>query len=199
MRVSDRAVTAIKQWEGLRTKAYRDVVGVWTIGYGHASTAGGPKVTPGMVITEAEAERILRNDLREFEEGVLKRCTRTPNQNQFDGMVSLSFNIGLGAFGKSTCLRRFNAGDFKGAAEALQWFNKAGGKVYKGLVRRRAREAQWFLEAPGENPPVDYERKEQPAPTHPPAGFLPVIIAAVVAALAGAFVWLRNRKWRFWK
>jgi len=146
MRINDATVSLVKEFEGKRLEAYPDPVGIWTIGYGHSEHAPfGPKPVKGMKISEAEAEDLLRKGLDHFGEGVRKLLTRPANENEFGAMVSLAYNIGLGAFAKSTCLRRFNAGDTAGAAEALQWFNKAGGKVLNGLVRRRGAEAELML------------------------------------------------------
>jgi len=133
-------IAVIKHFEGLRTTAYQDPVGIWTIGYGHTSMAGPPPVTEGMVITEAEAETILRQDLDIFERGVADALTVTTNADQFSAMVSFAFNVGLEAFRNSTLRRKHNAGDFAGAAdEFLRWVY-AGGEVLPGLERRRKAE-----------------------------------------------------------
>ena len=146
MQLTQRGLDLIKAHEGLRLEAYRDPVGVWTIGYGTTSRAGiGVAVSQGMVVTESQAEGYLRRALLKFADQIKPGFKRPPNDNQYSAMLSLAYNIGPGAFLRSTALKRFNAGDFKGAAEALQWFNKAGGKVWNGLVRRRAEEAELFL------------------------------------------------------
>ncbi|GHC79294.1 lysozyme [Limoniibacter endophyticus] len=129
----------IKRWEGVRLVAYRDVAGVLTIGYGHTSNAGAPKVTPGMKITEAEAERILQTDLRKFEKRVSELVKVPLNDNQFAALVSFDFNTG--ALHKSTLLKKLNAGDYDAVpVELMKWVN-AGGKRVQGLVNRRASEA----------------------------------------------------------
>jgi lysozyme len=90
-------------------KAYRDVGGIWTICYGHTDAASAPVVTPSMIITEAEAEAILRADLAKFEERV-SRLVKVPlTDNQHAVLVSFDFNIGR--LGKSTLLKKLNAGD----------------------------------------------------------------------------------------
>ena len=138
-------VSHIKKWEGLRLKAYRDVVGVWTIGYGHTHT-----VKPGMVITEKEAEKLLRYDLSWSEEAVANSVKATITQPMFDALVSLCFNIGAGAFRKSTLLRLLNSGNYEGAAQQFRVWNKGtdpktGQKVViKGLTNRRADEELMF-------------------------------------------------------
>ena len=141
--------------EGLRLKAYRDCVGVWTIGYGHTSRAGAPRVSPGMKITEAEADEILSRDLRVFEGGVANALAKAKGevlQREFDALVDLAFNIGLGAFRSSSLLRAYLAGDKAKAAEKFLDWTKAGGRVVPGLVARRKRDRAWFLTGrlPGE-------------------------------------------------
>jgi len=139
-RMSDRALEMLKQFEGLRLRAYRDSAGVWTIGYGHTKTA-----YPGMVITRAEAERLLRQDLVRFEKAV-RDSVRVPlTQNQFDALVSFSFNVGVGAFRKSTLLKRLNKKDYAGAKQEFRRWVYAGGRRLQGLVNRRNQEAHLFL------------------------------------------------------
>lgn len=143
--INSDGLLIIKSFEGLELRAYQDSVGVWTIGYGHTSMAGPPQVYPGMVITKAEAEEILRRDLRVFETGVQNALTIATNSDQFSAMVSFSFNVGLGAFRDSTLLRKHNAGDFAGAAnEFLRWVY-AGGQFLPGLERRRKAERALYL------------------------------------------------------
>ncbi|MBY0421805.1 MAG: lysozyme, partial [Parvularculaceae bacterium] len=121
MKTSDTGIALIKRFEGLELKAYQDVAGIWTIGYGHT----GDDVKAGMKISEREAEELLRKDVKRFEDGVLRLVTVSLNQNEFDALVSFTFNVGAEAFRKSTARRRLNAGDRVGAAEAITWFNKA--------------------------------------------------------------------------
>lgn len=145
MRVSPAGLDLIKRWEGRRLKAYRDIAGIWTIGCGHTAAAGDPVPRSGMTITDDEAEDILRSDLRQYEDAVSRAIKLPVHQHQFDAMVSLCFNIGPAAFRKSTMVRRLNAGDIDGAAEALTWFNKAGGQRVQGLANRREAERALFL------------------------------------------------------
>lgn len=145
MKTSRTGIDLIKKWEGCKLKAYRCSAGVLTIGYGHTSAAGAPKVVEGMIITQAQADEILVRDLVKYEAAVQKALTRSPNQNQFDAMVSLAFNIGPGAFAKSSLVRKFNAGDLAGAADAFLLWRKAGGKVLPGLENRRKDERSLFL------------------------------------------------------
>lgn len=153
MSLSQAGLDMIKGFEGLRLTAYQDSAGVWTIGYGHT----GPDVRPGMTITQARAEQLLRQDVARFEQAV-RDAVRVPlTQNQFDALVSFSFNVGAGAFRGSTLLSKLNAGDYAGAqAEFGRWVH-AGGQRLEGLVRRRTAEAELFggraPEGGGSSPP----------------------------------------------
>jgi lysozyme len=140
MRISQKGVDLIKHYEGCKLKAYRDIVGVLTIGYGHT----GGDVFEGQVITQEEAEALLRLDLERFERGVEFQVKVDLTQNQFDALVSFAFNLGLGALKDSTLLKKVNAQDFPAAAkEFLKWIN-AGGKPVNGLKIRRTAESFMF-------------------------------------------------------
>lgn len=142
MRTSQRGLSLIKSFEGLRLLAYRDAVGIWTIGYG--ATRG---VKAGMSITKEQAERMLLNDVQRFEPEV-ERLVQVPlTGNQWDALVSFTYNLGAANLESSTLLRLLNRGDYAGAAEQFPRWNKAGGKVLPGLVRRREAERVLFLEA----------------------------------------------------
>lgn len=133
----------IKHFEGLRTKAYVCPAGVLTIGYGHT----GPDVRPGMQITEAEAERLLKEDLHRFENAVSKLITVDLEQQEFDATVSFTFNVGAGALEHSTFRRRMNAGESKPLCfqeEFPKWVNGNDGPL-PGLVRRREAEVELAL------------------------------------------------------
>jgi lysozyme len=164
MIVNQATIDLVKRWEGLKLEAYLDPIGIWTIGYGHSERAGyGPVPEAGMKITQEEAEALLAEGLQRFAQGVAPLLKREPTENQFGAMVSLAYNIGVGAFSRSTCLKRFNAGDMEGAAEALTWFNKAGGKTLRGLVRRREEERDLFLsEQFSEKPTAKPDPEKQP-------------------------------------
>ena len=141
MRTGQLGIDLIKSFEGLALKAYLCPAGVLTIGYGHT----GSNVMPGQIISEEQAENLLRIDLNRFEVGVANSVTASINQNQFDALVSLSFNIGLGAFKSSTLLKVLNAGQYiEAASQFLRW-NKGGGRVLPGLTRRREAESQLFI------------------------------------------------------
>lgn len=140
--IGPRGLALVKEFEGLRLKAYLCPARVWTIGYGST----GPHVKPGMVITEAEADALLQRDLDRFEAAVAEEAPGA-TQNQFDAMVCLAFNIGIGAFEKSSVLRLHKAGQHWPAAEAFGKWIFAKGKELPGLKRRRAREADLYRSA----------------------------------------------------
>ena len=136
---------AITQREDNVLTAYKDSAGILTIGVGHTSAAGAPRVTAGMKITAAQSDEILSRDLKTFEEGV-RDAVRVPlGQNEFDALVSLAFNIGVGAFSGSTLVKKLNAGDRAGAAAQFGVWVNAGGKKLQGLVNRREAERKQFL------------------------------------------------------
>lgn len=133
----------LKSFEGKRLNSYDDGVGVWTIGYG-TTRINGVKVTRGMTISDSQAEEYLKADLNSFEKTVNEAVKVPLNQNQFDALVSLTYNIGSSAFTNSTLLRKLNASDYKGASDQFLVWNKGGGKVMRGLVRRREAEKKLF-------------------------------------------------------
>ena len=139
MKIGAKGLTLIKQSEGLRLKAYLCQAKVWTIGYGST----GPHVKPDMEITETQAEQLLRDDLARFEKAVSDAAPKA-TQDQFDAMVSLAFNIGIAGFMKSSVLRLHNLGKFQAAADSFALWNKGGGRVLPGLVRRRDDEAHLY-------------------------------------------------------
>lgn len=130
----------IKDFEGLRLEAYKCPADVWTIGYGHTN-----KVKQGDVITAGEADVLLALDVQEAERAVNAYVDVDINQNQFDALVSFVYNLGAGNFKLSTLLRKLNEGDYLGAANEFERWNKAGGKVLNGLVRRRKAESNLFI------------------------------------------------------
>ena len=140
MKTSDVGIELIKKYEGYVLKAYKCPSGVWTIGYGHTNG-----VKSGMQITKAQALDYLKQDLSTFEKAVTNYVKVPLNQNQFDALVSFSFNCGAGALKTSTLLQKLNSSDYNGAAnEFLKW-NKSNGKVLNGLVKRREEEKELFL------------------------------------------------------
>ena len=133
--LSAAALVGIATHEGFVGRAYQDIVGVWTIGFG--TTEG---VKPGDRIEPVQALQRKMADVRKFE-GALNRCVAVPlHQYEYDAFLSLAYNIGPGAFCGSTLVKKLNASDYAGAcAEILRW-DKAGGRVVQGLVNRREAE-----------------------------------------------------------
>ena len=132
----------IELWEGCKLTAYQDSGGVWTIGYGHTSAAGGPKVRPGMEITQAEADAILGGDLGSVEADVNHHVTATLNQNQFDALVSFDFNTG--GLDRSSLLRSINASDLSRVKADLTMWDHVGRAFNQGLYNRRVAESVLF-------------------------------------------------------
>ena len=145
MTVSPFGVDLICGFEGKRLTAYDDGVGVWTIGFGTTVYPNGIKVKKGDTCTEAQAKTYMAHDLKKFEATVNKAVTVQLNQNQFDALVSLAYNIGTNAFSKSTLVKKLNANDIRGAADQFDVWVNAGGKHMQGLVNRRAKEKALFL------------------------------------------------------
>lgn len=142
--ISADGLALVKEFEGLYLKAYRDPVGIWTIGYGHTGLQHKDgTVFAGRVVTKDEADALLRYDMRQFEARVLSFVKVPLNDDEFAALVSFDFNTG--GLGKSTLLKKLNAGDRSGAAAEFGKWNKAGGKVLRGLTRRRASERNLFL------------------------------------------------------
>ena len=140
MKTSQKGIDFIKRHEALRLNAYLDAVGVWTIGYGHTKTA-----KKGMTITEAEAEKLLVDDLKTAEEEINSHNLPL-KQHQFDALVSFVFNVGTGAFRTSTLLKRIK--EDVNHPDIPNQFNRwvyGNGKVLPGLVRRRNEEAKLYF------------------------------------------------------
>jgi len=140
-KVSATCRRMIQNFEGLRLRAYRDTGGVLTIGYGHT----GRDVRPGMVITRAKAEDLFCQDLKRFEGRVQNMLTRPLNQNQFDALVSLCYNIGPSALRKSALMRLVNEGKLEVAAKQFDRWTRDNGRKLAALVKRRAIEKEMFL------------------------------------------------------
>ena len=180
MKLSDEGLRLIKSFEGYHTRlkdgscaAYLCPAGVATIGYG--CTEG---IKLGMVWTQEQAEEALRREITKFENAVTKSVIVDINQNEFDSMVSLAYNIGVAGFQRSSILRRLNKGDRKGAAQAFHMWNQGGGRVLPGLVSRRAREAALFLK-PAEKPEDPFMPQAVAASPEPAK---PVNVAAATTA-----------------
>ena len=136
MKISDEGLALIKHFEGCRLEAYLCPAGVWTIGYGHTRGVGDSDV-----IDQEAAEAFLMEDLEEFEGYVNSMTEVALKQNEFDALVAWVFNLGPGNFKESTLLNRINYGPISDVPFQIKRWNKAGGKVLEGLVKRRAAEA----------------------------------------------------------
>jgi len=135
MNISKQGIDLIKKFEGCRLEAYKCPAGVWTIGYGHTA-----HVKQGDKISASQAEIFLRYDLKVFELHVEHNVEHKLNQNQFDALVSFTYNCGLKNL-KTLVKNR----DIKQIGNALTLYNKAGGKVLKGLANRRKAEQELYF------------------------------------------------------
>ncbi|MBC6677356.1 MAG: lysozyme [Acinetobacter sp.] len=145
MHISPSGIDLICNFEGLRLKAYDDGVGVWTIGFGTTKYPNGIRVKKGDTCTLDQAKAYMQNDLKSFEQTVNNTVKVPLNQNQFDALVSLAYNIGASAFSQSTLVKKLNANSISGAADQFDVWVNAGGKRMQGLVNRRAREKALFI------------------------------------------------------
>ncbi len=143
--VSNEGLALIKKYEGYKTTPYRCPAGLYTVGYGHV--IGNGLQLPdewNRTFSLGEIDELLRTDLARFERGVLRYCTVYLTQSQFDSLVSFSFNLGLGVLQRSTLRQKLNRGDYAVASKEFLRYTRAGGKVLKGLVRRRTEEYNLF-------------------------------------------------------
>ena len=140
MKASQNAIDLIKKWEGYSALAYKDVGGIWTVGYGHTEF-----VREGDYFNPDEAEIVLKKDLEFFEKKLNSYLTVKLNQNQFDSLVSLMYNIGHGAFRESTIREYLNTGQITLVPNEFKRWNKVAGKIYAGLRNRRIEEINLFM------------------------------------------------------
>lgn len=179
MELSTKGLALIKEFEGYRSTAYRCPAGVWTIGYG--TTSG---VRPGMKVTKAEAEHLLRDDLIKFQKAVGKSVTVPLTQGQYDALVSFTYNCGIGALQKSTLLKLLNQGRYDAACRQFDRWTKAGGKVLPGLVRRRDAEQTLFKSGGS----IEKEEPISPSATIEPVGPKPITDSRTMAGAGVAVV-----------
>lgn len=139
MKYSVSGLHLTEQFEGCRLTAYQDSKGVFTIGYGHTRN-----VHQNDTCTQAEAELFLQQDVSWAEDIVNNNVTTVLTQPQFDALVDFVFNVGSGNFLSSTLLKLLNAGDFEGASNQFVRWDRAGGQVLAGLLRRRNAEKEVF-------------------------------------------------------
>lgn len=209
MRTGKAGLNLIKEFEGCLREAepgqfvpYICPAGVLTIGWGHTNHHG-RQFDENTVWTQAQCDAALAEDLRGFEKAVERLVKVQLNQNQFDALVSFAYNCGEDNLGKSTLLKRVNAGDFDGAAQEFAKWNKGGGQVLRGLVRRRAAEAKLFstrVSAPRvEPPPVSPEVEPMPQKADPPPADKPSFLERLwtwltASGLTGALAFFTD--WR---
>ena len=145
MKVSKKCLEMLAHHEGVKLKPYRDCVGLWTVGIGHLIGDGHSLPDSwNRTFTLEEVYAILAADVARFERGVERFITIPLKQFEFDALVSFSFNLGLGTLQKSTLRQKLNRSDREGALESWAKYNKAGGKIIKGLDTRRKDEINFF-------------------------------------------------------
>jgi lysozyme len=179
MKLNENGLALLRAFEGFRAQSYRDVAGVWTIGYGHTGRAGPPQVTPHSRMTEPEARALLQQQAEIFAKAVRSMLRRELTDDQFSALVSFAFNVGESNFRRSSVLKAVNAGDDAAVARRLGLWVKAGGKVWPGLVRRRAAEAALYLSK------VEGARGAIEVPRGKPLGHSTTGLAAGLSAAAG--------------
>lgn len=156
MNISDKGLSLIKSFEGFRTEAYQDSIGIWTIGYGTIRYPSGAAVNQFDECSDEQAEEFLRHDVKSFVDGLNKRISGIYlTQQQFDSLVSFCYNLGLAAFDSSTLFKKlkvnpndetiykYSHDEPAGSCEFTKWI-RAGGKVVNGLLRRRMIEADFY-------------------------------------------------------
>lgn len=145
MTTSQTGINLITSFEDLKFEAYLCPADVWTIGYRTTVYPAGTKVKKGNKCTAEQDKSYFAYDLKRFENAVHTGLSVVVNQNHFDALVSLTYNVGETAFSKSTLLKKLNTKDYAGAADQFLVWNRAGGKVFKRLVRRIEAERALFL------------------------------------------------------
>ena len=146
MKISSKGLSIIKKFEGYSSTSYLCPAGISTIGYGSTYYENGTRVTlDDKSISKALAEQILEYQVSKVYGAAVNRYVNVPlTQNQFDAITSLAYNIGVGNLQRSTLLRKLNQGKYKKAAKEFSKWRRSGGKVLKGLVKRRKAETDLF-------------------------------------------------------
>ena len=139
MNISQEGLALIKKFEGCELEAYKCAAGVWTIGYGSTKN-----VKEGDTITQEDADKLLAHEMNEYESYIHDMVTVDLKQHQFDALVSWVFNLGPTNLAASTLLKVLNKGEYDEVPTQIKRWNKAGGKVLQGLIRRREAEALHF-------------------------------------------------------
>lgn len=154
MKVNEKGLSLIKHFESLHDgdlskiglQPKQDCVGIWTVAWGHACKNKEEAFKLYPTLTEKQAEELLAKDLNKFENDVLSLVKVTLNENQFSALVSFTYNCGSANLAQSTLLKKLNKSDYSGAANEFICWNKASGKVLKGLTLRREAEKNLFLD-----------------------------------------------------
>lgn len=142
--INQAGINLIKEFEGFRSRAYLCPANVWTIGYGSTYYPNKTKVKQGDTINQQQGEQLLRDTCLDFEKAVDRAVKVKLTDNQFSALVSFAFNVGIGAFNKSTLLKVLNEGQYNQVGNQLKRWNRGGGKVLAGLTRRRNAEIKLF-------------------------------------------------------
>jgi lysozyme len=148
MKVNAEGYALIKNFEGCRLKAYKCPANVWTIGYGNTFYEDGMKVKEGDVITQQRAEEMAKFIIDQFAVSIAPFIQKTLTENQFSACVSLAYNIGTSGFKRSSVFKKLNINpNDPTIADSFKLWNKGGGKVLAGLVKRREAEIQLYFKA----------------------------------------------------
>lgn len=150
MQYSKTGLALTENFEGCRLKAYQDIRGIWTVGYGHT----GPDVHVGMVITQGQAEALLAQDIQHAAEVVNRLVTVPVTQGEFDALTDFVYNLGEGHFAGSTLLKLLNEGNYQGAAAEFDKWSYAAAIQVAGLLRRRQAETAEFNHPDGNGPDI---------------------------------------------
>jgi lysozyme len=146
MKVNADGYALLKKFEGCRLKAYLCPANVWTIGFGNTFYEDGTKVKEGDVITQQRADELAKFIVEQFANSIRSMIQKTLTENQFSACVSLAYNIGTGGFKKSSVLKKLNVNpNDPTIADSFRLWNKGGGVILKGLVRRREAEIELYF------------------------------------------------------
>ncbi len=184
MNMTQEGLDLIKRFEGWRDHWYKCPANVWTCCYGHTEAAGSPKYEPNRKFSRDEGERILKADLKKYEEAVRKAVKVDLNDEQYSALVSFTYNVGPGNLLKSSVLKAVNEKRFDLVPSRLALWNKGGGKVLKGLVDRRSAEADLFMKDEPDEPP-HFSTEIAPSTGKPPVSSTTNIAATGAAIAAG--------------
>lgn len=147
MKLNQKGLNLIKEFEGFRSEAYQCSAGVWTIGYGTTRLPNGKPVTQGITITKSEAEKLLLEQVKTYENRVNELITNElqVSQNMFNALVSFTYNLGVNCADLPLICKLTETGAYGRATQIMELYNKAGGKVNQGLINRRKRETDTYL------------------------------------------------------